>query len=323
MSEYAPIAVRGIYRSSSHLPIWEVINEAGIWQQVGIQLESFDYCDSSAVAEAALLAGDIDFISGNHITPYTIFARGQHIVHLTSPTNSVHDSLASPEPLGSLLELRGRRLGDTAAYGPRGGYAHNRGNHMLYVLRAGLELIDVEWVELADQMGDEFRQEQLSALLDGRIDATFVTGGTERFEQAGVHLLRPDPLPMINGPTATTTTDRLRRDDQFGERLVKAQVLAIHYTNSRREETDRILASLASRRGDARAYTADRVARMSRKPYPDLQGIANAYKLACLLETDAQSISPLALWDLHYLRQLDDSGYIDALYVQPVEIASR
>ena len=25
-------------------------------------------------------------------------------------------------------------------------------------------------------------------------------------------------------------------------------------------------------------------------------------------------MSPLALWDLHYLRELDDSGFIDQLY---------
>jgi len=28
----------------------------------------------------------------------------------------------------------------------------------------------------------------------------------------------------------------------------------------------------------------------------------------------AKEISPLAMWDLHFLRQLDNSGFIDRLY---------
>ena len=53
---------------------------------------------------------------------------------------------------------------------------------------------------------------------------------------------------------------------------------------------------------------------MARKPYPPLPAVANAYELACLQYPVARQVSPLALWDLHYLRALDESGYIDGLY---------
>ena len=42
--------------------------------------------------------------------------------------------------------------------------------------------------------------------------------------------------------------------------------------------------------------------------------MANAYKLCCLKSPEAEEMSPMALWDLHYLRELDNSGFIDALY---------
>ena len=29
---------------------------------------------------------------------------------------------------------------------------------------------------------------------------------------------------------------------------------------------------------------------------------------------EAEQVSPLKLWDVHYLRELDDSGFIDRLY---------
>jgi len=314
MGEYAPIELRAFYRAASHLPIWEILDQSGLWHQVGVERVHWEYCDSSTQAEAALADGTIDFISGNHITPYKLFAEGFPIVHLTSSSNGVRDRLATRTPVQSLAELRGWRLGETAQTGPDGGYAHNRGNHILYLKRAGVERHEVEWVELARTMSDGLREKQFAALQEGRIDAAFVTGSTAAYEAAGYPVLELEPLPMINGPTMTTTTTRLQRPDGLGERLVKAMVLGIHFATTREQETNRILEGLAQRLGETRAYTAARVARMPRKPYPALPAVANAYELACLQYPVAREISPLALWDLHYLRALDESGFVDALY---------
>jgi len=42
--------------------------------------------------------------------------------------------------------------------------------------------------------------------------------------------------------------------------------------------------------------------------------VANAYRLCCLKTPETEEQSPMALWDLHYLRLLDHSGFIDKLY---------
>ena len=55
-----------------------------------------------------------------------------------------------------------------------------------------------------------------------------MTGDTKRYEDAGFHVLQLPRLPMINGPTLTTTVTALNKYDRFGERLVLAQVLGIH-----------------------------------------------------------------------------------------------
>jgi ABC-type nitrate/sulfonate/bicarbonate transport system substrate-binding protein len=312
MENYEPIEIRGFYRSHSHLPIWEVLEQAGFWREVGLKV-SFEFCDSSNLAEAALFDGTIDFISGNHITPYALVMRGKPIVCLASPSNSVNDRLVSREPIRSLTELRGRRIGDTTMLDPAGGYHHLRGNHMLYVMRAGLNLDDVQWVELAETM-DALRAAQVEALHSARIDATFVTGGTEKFERVDFHVLSLDPLPMVNGPTLTTTIRALRQRERLGERLVKAMVLGIHFARTRREETERILDGLRKREPEARSVSYNSIAKLLPKPYPELRAIANAYQLCCMKDSRAKEISPLALWDLHYLRELDDSGLIDRLY---------
>lgn len=311
MAEHAPLEIRGLFRAYAHLPIWEILDKAGIWQEVGLKV-SFEFCDSSSVAEAALFDGSIDFVSGNHITPYLLVGRGKPIVCLASPSNSVNDRLVSRFPISGLSELRGRRVGDTTLVDSKGGYHHPRGNHMLYVMRAGLRLEDVEWVELTES-NDEFRAIQLDAVKSGKVDAIFVTGSTDRFEKAGLHVLSPERLPMVNGPTLTTTIGALERKDRLGERLVKALVMGIHFARARRRETEQILESLRQREPQSNPRY-DGVAKLLPKPYPDHRAVANAYKLCCMKAPETEATSPLALWDLHELRRLDNAGYIDALY---------
>lgn len=302
-----------MFRATSHLPIWEVMDKAGIFAQVGLELVDFSFCNEPAIAEAALLEGKIDFVSGNHISTYTEFGRGKPIVHLSSPSNSVNYPVVAREAINSLADLQGTRIGEVYEVDMRKGVSHIEGNHALYLRHAGVEPDQVTWVALGNLPREEYRQVQLRALQEGRIDATFVTGGTGAFDEAGMHVYRPGRLPMINGPTLTCASPNLRRREGLGERLVKAQVLAIHHGQTKRDETNRILQGLAQRHGE-RAQTAERFDRMPRKPYPDIHAVNNAWEMACLQDSETQQVSPMSLWDLHYLRELDDSGFIDGLY---------
>jgi hypothetical protein len=130
--------------------------------------------------------------------------------------------------------------------------------------------------------------------------------------EEGFHLLALDPLPMTNGPTLTTSYTALSKKKGLGERLVKALVLGIHFAHTKKADTEKILERLSQKRNHSYQYRT--LARMPRKPYPDPQAIINAYELGCIKGPEAKALSPLALWDLHYLRELDNSGFIDKLY---------
>jgi ABC-type nitrate/sulfonate/bicarbonate transport system substrate-binding protein len=312
MAEYEPLEIRGFFRSHSHLPIWEVMEQAGIWERVRLKV-MFEFCDSSSAAEKALFDGSVDFVSGNHISPYLLVRRGKPIVSLTSPSNSVNDKLVACFPIKQVSDLRGKRIGDTTLVDSIGGYHHPRGNHMLYVMRGGLRLDEVEWVELTES-NKEFHDIQLELVKSGKVDAIFVTGNTDKFEHAGLHVLSLDRLPMINGPTLTSTLTTLQEKTGLAERLVKAQVMGIHFARTRRGETEDILEGLRRRVPEAKNVSYRSVAKLLPKPYPDHEGVANAYKLCCLKSPETEEMSPMALWDLHYLRELDNSGFIDALY---------
>jgi hypothetical protein len=60
------------------------------------------------------------------------------------------------------------------------------------------------------------------------------------------------------------------------------------------------------------------VAKLQLKPYPTPEAIAHTYEIA-VQEYGAQGINPMTLWDLHWLKELEDAGFIDDLMKQPVE----
>ena len=52
-----------------------------------------------------------------------------------------------------------------------------------------------------------------------------------------------------------------------------------------------------------------------------MEAIGNVYEIAKRYDKDAEKVNPMALWDLHYVRRLDDSGFVKNLY-SPVRLAN-
>jgi hypothetical protein len=47
--------------------------------------------------------------------------------------------------------------------------------------------------------------------------------------------------------------------------------------------------------------------------YPTPQAIANTYEIATLEYPEAVGLNPMTLWDLHWVKELDDEGFIEKL----------
>ena len=45
-----------------------------------------------------------------------------------------------------------------------------------------------------------------------------------------------------------------------------------------------------------------------------MAAIANVYEEAMREDADARKVNPMELWDLHHIRQLDDTGFVAGLY---------
>ncbi|MPZ13082.1 MAG: hypothetical protein GEU73_01420, partial [Chloroflexi bacterium] len=109
MAEYRPYELNILFRAQ-HSILWELADKSGVLGQLGLSIRSLEFSENSRKAEQALFDGAIDFVAGNHITPYLWVARGKPIVCLASPGNAVRDSVVSREPIGSLAEFKDKGL---------------------------------------------------------------------------------------------------------------------------------------------------------------------------------------------------------------------
>jgi ABC-type nitrate/sulfonate/bicarbonate transport system substrate-binding protein len=307
---------------AGHSQFWEVADKAGILARHRISLTFLEPTNDPRVAEEALFSGRIDLICGNHITPYKWVALGKPIVCLASPSNGVRNRVITREPVSSLAEFKaeGLRIADTNEVSQTGLAGHGRLNHVIDIWRQGYAEGEAQWIEVGpgDQEGPpspELTAKLIEAVKSGRAHAAFVGRGD--FE--GLHVLDLPPLPMINGTTITTSYEALNQKQGLAERLVRAMVETIHYARMNPEEAQTFLNTKDTRPYTQHGGRIDSITRSPIKPYPSAEGVLNAYELARMRYEEARAANPFALWDMHYLRDLDLSGFIDELIQEEPE----
>jgi ABC-type nitrate/sulfonate/bicarbonate transport system substrate-binding protein len=127
---------------------------------------------------------------------------------------------------------------------------------------------------------------------------------------------------MIFFMTISTSMRLVREQPDMVKRVLKSVLEGIAYFKMHRDETIKILMEKHKREGDLDLDTATRLyddiaPRLEPKLYPSLAAIYNVYQEALKQDEangDARKIHPLALWDMHLLREIDDSGFINGLY---------
>jgi ABC-type nitrate/sulfonate/bicarbonate transport system substrate-binding protein len=311
---------------AGHSYVWELAEKAGILANLGLGIKTLESAEYSGKADDALFKGEIDFIVGNHISPYLHMANGLPVVCIASPGNFVRDRIISREPVESLEDFKGKglRVADSYFVDQWGGLNHPRGNHMLDVARAGFEPGEAEWVEVGHLYTPELEPAVVEAVTTGKADVGFIMGGNlDELRKEGLHVTTLPTLPMVNGSTITTSYQALAKHEQLAERLVKAMVLTIHYARVHPEESQRLLSTRMGKPYEEWGGRVQSVARYRLKAYPDPEGVANAHELSTTRHEEAKTIQPMALWDMHYLRELDMTGFIDELLQEEPEEIRR
>ena len=304
--------LRIIYRSKSHAPLWVVAEKSGVWEKNTLAVNTSPQLVREKAVEA-LRNGHVDLISGNHHNLYVRNAKGEDFVHLAQAGNNwTENRLVVAHGIRSVIDLKGKKVAVDKLT------SHAGLNVWLFLRQEGLDADrgDVDLVELHGPV-----EERWQRVLSGEFAGTFVTLPHDtRAERAGAHVIRVRAMPMIRGVTLTTTMSFVKNHEAKIRLLIRGFVDAIHFFITRKQETLEILKEHASPilhlQSDEEVETLyeEWAHSLERKPYPAIEAIANVFRLAVRRNPEIASFNPLALWDSHYVRDLDDSGYIDQLY---------
>ncbi len=304
--------LRIIYRSNSHAPLWVVAEKSGVWEKNSLAVNTSPQLVREKAVEA-LRNGHVDLISGNHHNLYVRNAKGEDFVHLAQAGNNwTENRLVVAHGIRSVIDLKGKKVAVDKLT------SHAGLNVWLFLRQEGLDADrgDVDLVELRGPAEERWKR-----VLSGEFAGTFVTLPHDtRAERAGARVIRVRAMPMIRGVTLTTTMSFVKNHEAKIRLLIRGFVDAIHFFITRKQETLEILKEHASPilhlQSDEEVETLyeEWAHSLERKPYPAIEAIANVFQLAVRRNPEIASFNPLTLWDSHYVRELDDSGYIDQLY---------
>jgi ABC-type nitrate/sulfonate/bicarbonate transport system substrate-binding protein len=311
------------YRSSSHLALMHVINESGAWERNGLSVE-FDKIISRGDAHDLVPTGQVEFVSGNHVSTYAARAKGDTWEYLGQTVSKNNLFLITRPDTGieKLEDVRKRKFG-------------NRGRHpglntWLYLKQAGLDP-DKDQVELVNEVREEDAsgakkvkgKSLINMVKDGDVDAAFVNQPrTEQARRLGLKIIDIPAQDMIFFMTISSSAKMVNERPDVVKRVLKSVLEGIAYFKINRHETIKILMAKHKKEGDLDQAMAalvydDLAPRLEPKMYPSLGAVYNVYQEALKQDEkngDAAKIHPMALWNMNFLREIDDTGFINNLY---------
>jgi len=295
------------YRSPSHLPMLHVIGEIGAWEKYDLDVD-YDRKISSSEAHERVTSGDIEFVGGNHVSTYGRRARGDDWIYLGQTMSQVPGwqlVVRADSGINSVADLRHKVVGGMGE--------HPGLNDWLFLKQHGLD------VDRDDVQTIKVDVEPWEAVRDKKVDAAFIWPPATVFaKNAGLKLIEIDQLPMIFFTTISTSLRFAEHHPDLVERFLKGMMEGIAFFKAEPQKAIDIIRRRYTNEGvlDEEAATALHHAiadALDPKLYPRPEAIANVYQEGIRQDKDAAKINPMELWDLHFIRRLDDAGFLSRL----------
>lgn len=291
------------YRSARHLALLHVVHESGAWKRQGLSVE-YDFYVDPEKAHQLLKQGEVQFVGGNHITPYIKRATGDNWTYVGQTANYVGQAIIvkKESKIRRLEDLRGKSLAAKGTGGP-----HIWLNAWLVLQKSGLgEKVRVERVYKKGRIWHGVQRGEYEAAIVGRPDDLVA-------RREGLRVIPLPLLPMIVFTTVSTTGVFVRENGQLIKRFLKGLGDGIRFFKQNKTKAMDILSSTLPKDkggGDReliRYIYRDLTETLTETLYPTMDAIYNVYAEACRYNPVAKKVNPLELWDLHYLRELRDA----------------
>ena len=295
--------------SEVDLPAW-VAKEAGIFEKNGLDIQLI-YFTGGTTAVLALVSGEVPIcqVAGPAIVNSAL--RGADIIMVAGGATSLDYWLMSRPEIKKAAQLKGGSVAIS-----------NFGAAADFVARYALDKLglapgkDVAIVQVGGT------SDRLGAVLVGRVQATVLSPPANFIGQKkGLNILADvAKLGLAFQYTGVATSRKFAREQpDIVRRYVRSEVEAVH-----RIYTDKQTSVQALRkyfRGNVEPDLLEKTwellterAMFPKKQYPTIEGLK--FILAPLAEKDARAktAKPEDFVDLSFIKELDQSGYIDNLY---------
>ncbi len=285
-----------------------VARDAGIFRKHQLDPQII-YINGAPPNIAALVAGSVDLVVFAGPAAITANLAGADTAILMSFVNTMEHSIFSQPGIKRPADLKGKKIGVSRA-----------GSSDDYGARVALRKWGIEPEKDVSFLSIGGPPDRLVALQTGRIDATLLQPPlTARARKAGFHeLISLADLGLdYLGTSLVTSRSVIDKKRELVRRVVTAFAEGIHFYKTNKQGSLRSIGKLM-KIDDAEAieesYNAYAIKFMARLPYPDPKGIEVILKDIEKTNPKARGADPKSFLETRFLKELEDSGYIDKLY---------
>lgn len=298
--------VRVAYRDDDRTPVIYCIREMGL-KHYGINVEVLRIKDYGEF-EASLFDDAADVLIDHVEFLYAEAVKGKKITFFCAPRIVRGLELVVPKHVTSVSEFAGKAMAVRDSGRPHA--------VTLWLRMMGLEgKVAVPIFKDAD-VG---RWGQWKKVVSGECIACFMDPlYLAAALNAGLKVLPVPDLSVISHYAQACTSEFARKTPAVLKNYVQAVIHGICLMKYRKPEAMNIVTGEPMKRmkitalDEIESHFDAIVSKLQVKPYPTPEAITATYEIACE-EYGAQGINPLTLWDLHWVKELDDEGFIDAL----------
>ncbi|HEY7221519.1 MAG TPA: hypothetical protein VH985_24320 [Candidatus Binatia bacterium] len=298
--------VRLAYRDNDRTPVIYCIN-AMAERHYDLKVEVVQI-EGREEFEAALFNNSCDVIIEHIEYLYAEAAKGEKVTFFCAPQIHRGLQLVVPQTFKSVEELRGKTMAVRDLGRPH--------TVTLWLRKMGLEK-DVRTIIVKDK--EIGRWQQWKKVVSGESDACFMAPIYLPPALAAGLKTFPVPEAEIVSNFAQACLSRFASGhSELMKDYMKAVVHALALLIYKRDAAMEIIAQEPMRlmkvtNPDELRRQVNSIAELLRvRPYPTVEAILNTNEIADR-EYGATVENPLTLWDLHWLKELDDEGFIDSL----------
>jgi NitT/TauT family transport system substrate-binding protein len=306
-AQISKITASYVSDSAGVLPLW-IAKETGIFARNSLEVQAVRV--HASVGVMALLSGELQFVLASGPVVVESALRGSNAVYVACGMSTLDFALVSRPEIKTAVQLKGATVGLSAFRGA------NPTATRFALQKLGVAQKDVSLIVVGGTT------ERIASLRAGKIQATlFSPPQNFAAQNEGFNLLADVAdlgLPFVHVGVATTR-GFVRDNPEIVRRYVKSHIEAIQLMKSHRETGIKVLAKYlgAIKDRDILAKTYDGAIpdnKFSRKQYPSMEGLQMALDLLAEENSKAKSAKPADFIDARFIKELDQSGYIDALY---------